>query len=553
LPPREKQLLQAASVIGKDVPYAILQGLVDAPEEALRTSLARLQSAEFLYEASLFPALEYTFKHALTHEVAYGGLLHDRRTALHAQIMRAIDRLAGARWPEHAETLAHHAVRGEVWDRGVDALLEASRRAWGRGAISECLRHLEQARELLLRLPAGSDTTRRAVDVRAQLYLPLVAVGQLVRADELLREAEALARELDDQPRLGFVLSRLGVGALMAGRYAEALDRGRRGLAIGTATGDADLRIRASYLVGFAHLARGEIGRAFEFLTPLADGPDRDGARRLVGLFGDLYVSSCGWLAYACVMLGDFERAFTYGDRAVEAADSSDIAQSRAYAHAIRGFASVVFGEPTVALPWLERAVEIAERQGAVYWLSIAQLWRGRALALAGRAAESLKAIEQAMALRQRIGTQAVAAMAAGAQAEVLLVAGRVEEAGRRRSGARGGRGAGRAAVRGTRARIEGRHRERRARTRHRAGPGALRARDPARARARRAPCGGAGPSRSRAALSRQRRPGEGRRAPGEGGGDVPRDGHDLLAERGGGGAGTAQTEVNLNRVALLH
>src|SRR5262249_46482595 len=69
LPPEDKRLLQAAAVIGKDVPYPLLQALAELPEDVLRQGLGRLQAAEFLYETSLFPDLEYTFKHALTHEV----------------------------------------------------------------------------------------------------------------------------------------------------------------------------------------------------------------------------------------------------------------------------------------------------------------------------------------------------------------------------------------------------------------------------------------------------------------------------------------------------
>ena len=84
LAPEDKRLLQAASVIGKDVPFPLLEAIADLPEASLRRGLARLQAAEFLYETSLFPDLEYTFKHALTHEVAYGGLLQERRRALHA-------------------------------------------------------------------------------------------------------------------------------------------------------------------------------------------------------------------------------------------------------------------------------------------------------------------------------------------------------------------------------------------------------------------------------------------------------------------------------------
>ena len=81
LPAEEKRLLQAASVIGKDVPYALLAAIAEQPEEALQRGLAHLQEAEFLYETQLFPDLEFTFKHALTHDVAYAGLLGERRRA----------------------------------------------------------------------------------------------------------------------------------------------------------------------------------------------------------------------------------------------------------------------------------------------------------------------------------------------------------------------------------------------------------------------------------------------------------------------------------------
>jgi predicted ATPase len=102
LAPEDKHLLQSASVIGKDVPLALLQAIAEVPEEALRRGLARLQAGEFLYETRLFPDVEYTFKHALTHEVAYGGLLHDRRRALHARIVDALERLYPDRLTEQA-------------------------------------------------------------------------------------------------------------------------------------------------------------------------------------------------------------------------------------------------------------------------------------------------------------------------------------------------------------------------------------------------------------------------------------------------------------------
>jgi class 3 adenylate cyclase len=84
LPPEEKRLLQTAAVIGMEVPLALVQVIAELPEETLHRCLTHLQAAEFLYETRLFPEHAYTFKHALTHEVAYRSLLQERRRTLHA-------------------------------------------------------------------------------------------------------------------------------------------------------------------------------------------------------------------------------------------------------------------------------------------------------------------------------------------------------------------------------------------------------------------------------------------------------------------------------------
>ena len=122
LPPEEKRLLQMAAVIGTEVPGPLLQAIAETSDEGLSRSLAQLQAAEFLYETSLFPERAYAFKHALTHEVAYGSLLHERRRVLHARIVAALEALAGERVAEQVERLAHHALRGEVWEQGPGVL-----------------------------------------------------------------------------------------------------------------------------------------------------------------------------------------------------------------------------------------------------------------------------------------------------------------------------------------------------------------------------------------------------------------------------------------------
>src|SRR5262245_7113848 len=145
LPAEEKQLLQAASVIGRSVPYALLAAIASLSEEDLRRGLGHLQAAAFPPDAQLFPYLEFTFKQALTHEVTYRGLLQERRRALHARVVQAIETLHRDRLGEQIERLAHHAVRGELRTQAVSYLRQAGLRATARSAPSAARGWFEQA------------------------------------------------------------------------------------------------------------------------------------------------------------------------------------------------------------------------------------------------------------------------------------------------------------------------------------------------------------------------------------------------------------------------
>jgi predicted ATPase len=193
LPVEDKQLLQTASVIGKDVPFAILTAIAELRGEALRRTLGHLQEAEFLYETALFPDLEYTFKHALTHEVTYGGLLQDRRRTLHSQIMQTIERLYPERLTEHVERLAHHALRGEAWDKALAYCWQAAEMTMTRSAYPEAVGYFEQALSAVARLPEQPHTREQAIDLRLALRSALHPTGDLDRILPVLRQAEALA------------------------------------------------------------------------------------------------------------------------------------------------------------------------------------------------------------------------------------------------------------------------------------------------------------------------------------------------------------------------
>ena len=242
LPPEEKQLLQTAAVIGTEVPLALLQAMAEVPEEPLRLGLTHLQAAEFLYETRLFPELEYTFKHALTQQVAYETLLQERRRALHARIVEALEALAGERVAEQVERLAHHALRGEVWAKALAYCRQAGEKAMARSAHREAVGYFEQALSALPHLPETRDTCEQAIDLRLALRTALFPSGDFGRILVCLREAEALAAALDDPRRLGQILLFLSNYFRNMGAYDQAIAAAQRALALATASGEVACR-----------------------------------------------------------------------------------------------------------------------------------------------------------------------------------------------------------------------------------------------------------------------------------------------------------------------
>ena len=180
LPAEEKRLLQTASVIGTDVPFSLLQAVAELPDDVLRRCLAHLQAGEFLYEilyeTSLFPSVEYMFKHALTHEVAYTSLVQERRRVLHGRIVHAFEALYPDRLGQHVERVAHHALRGRLWDRAVRYLTESGVKAAARSAHREAIEYFEQALETIGQLPKTRSTLERALDIRIALGPSLIAL-----------------------------------------------------------------------------------------------------------------------------------------------------------------------------------------------------------------------------------------------------------------------------------------------------------------------------------------------------------------------------------------
>ena len=249
LPPEEKRLLQTAAVIGQDVPLALLLAIAESPEEALRRGLTHLQAAEFLYEKSLFPELEYTFKPALTHEVAYQSLLHERRRALHARIVEAIERLYPDRVAVQIDRLANHAFRGEVWGKALTYFRQAGTKAMTRSAYREAMALFSQALDAAQHLPKSGATLERTIDLRIDLRHAALRLGEFASALEHLRQAETVALDLNDQGRLAWVYCYMTHQFWLMRDRDRAKELGQRTLAIAAALGDSGLQAVTNFFL----------------------------------------------------------------------------------------------------------------------------------------------------------------------------------------------------------------------------------------------------------------------------------------------------------------
>jgi predicted ATPase len=271
LPLHEKELLQTASVVGLDVPVAVLAAVSSASADALADGLARLQATEFLYEARLFPDVGYAFKHALTHEVAYGSPLQGRRRVLHARAVEAIERLYPERLAEHVERLAHHALRGETWEKAATYLRQAGEKATERSAYQQAAVCFEQALTALAHIPESRERLEQAIDLHLDVYVALVPAGALAKVQDHLHEAEALTARLGDERRLGWVLVALGNHAWISGDSDRALEVCQHALAIATRLGDVPLRMRAGTFLGLRQQTAGEYREGAELLRRAAE------------------------------------------------------------------------------------------------------------------------------------------------------------------------------------------------------------------------------------------------------------------------------------------
>jgi class 3 adenylate cyclase/tetratricopeptide (TPR) repeat protein len=397
LPLEEKQLLQSAAVIGKDVPFSLLQAITELSDEELRRGLTHLQAAEFLYETSLFPDLEYTFKHALTHEVAYGSLLHERQRALHARIVEAIETLYSNRLVEQVERLAHHAVRGEVWGKALTYLRQAGAKADARSANREAVSYFEQALTALTHLPDDRETREQAIDLHFNLRISLAALGERERILEHLRAAEGLATALGDKRRLARVNEYNARELSVQGEHEQAVTACERAIAMARSLDDYGLEVRATFYLGLAYYRLGNYPKAVEAQRRKLVPVDNPVVRERFGSIGLPFANSRNSLALALAERGEFIEAVARCTEAIQIAEAVGLPSSVTVTYQRIGHLHLRRGDLHQATLALEHALEICQGVDSPPLFDAVSSTLGYAYALSGRTADAISLLEEAV------------------------------------------------------------------------------------------------------------------------------------------------------------
>jgi predicted ATPase len=404
LPAAEKGLLQTLAVIGKVFPFNLVKQLTDNPADRLEPMLKGLQTGEFIYEQPGLGEKEYTFKHALTQEVAYNSVLMERRRLMHERAGAAIEALFKDRIDDHLAELAHHYSRSANTRKAVEYLFRAGNQSEARSAYSEAVTRLSNAVDLLKHLPDDAERARQELSAQSLLAVSVANVKGWAAPE--LEPAYARVRELCAQirdPALAF-LPLLGQWLFRYWKLEldKALELADELLAAAEDAKDPTMLLIGNTARGDTLFELGELVSAlgylekalsvFDLRQPLPAGLE---AMRLGGF---MYLSTgLFWLGYP-------DRAWAKSREMLEVAQLSSVPYVLAQSSNYAAVYNLMRGDGTAAQKYAEEAMALIEELGLANLSTLATTYHGATLIAQGRYEEGIAGMRQGISLWRATG-----------------------------------------------------------------------------------------------------------------------------------------------------
>jgi class 3 adenylate cyclase/tetratricopeptide (TPR) repeat protein/energy-coupling factor transporter ATP-binding protein EcfA2 len=399
-----KRTLQVSSVIGREFSSTVLQmtmGLSAGLEEALN----ELQGLELIYEKNLFPEMEYTFKHALTQDVAYNSLLVRSRREIHQKVGQAIEHLYPQKQEEFCETLAHHYSKAEDLEKAYQYLRLSGDKAFRNYSMSESFRHYREALNILARLPDTRENKVRRVEVTVSITQPMLALSFEGDSLQILEECRRPAEEIGDSSSLAKLYAFLAHGMSFKGDSARCVEYGQKSLMEAERSGEIEAAVVAATNVSGSLCFRGDFNRALEIAKKGILLIEKNG--RTTESFGTgfpLYPALMVVHGYSEAMLGDFAEGEPCCEQMIRFATEAKHLRTMAVAEVVSGLVSTVRGRDLEScFKHLENGVRYSKETGFVPYLALAWTCIGWAHWLKG-----------SLDMAQEYGQKAISAQSGG-------------------------------------------------------------------------------------------------------------------------------------------
>jgi adenylate cyclase len=408
----EKELLQTLAVIGKEFPFSVVQRICTGREgltdDDLRRLLANLEAAEFIYERPAFPELEYSFKHALTQEVAGHSLLTERRSALHELAAQALEALFPTRIADYCSELAHHySLSGNI-PKAVEYLHRAAQQALRHAAHPDAIHHLGAALKLLERLPDTPSRKQQELTLLLALGPALMDVRGYGAPEIAATYARALALcdELGENEHLFAVHLGLRIHYMSRAQHDAAAELGERMLRTARDANDPGLLVEAHGALGVCRFFQGRFDDARahgEQALALYD-PDRHQAH--VYAHGvDPGIRALNFLTLTLWLQGYPDQALARNLEALALARKHAYGPTLAFALAYAAELHHLRREPSLTRERAEAVISLSTEQGMPFWLAWGTLFRGWALTECGSIAEGIAQMRQGLAADEATGS----------------------------------------------------------------------------------------------------------------------------------------------------
>ena len=395
-----KRTLQVASVIGRDFAFRILQTITEM-REGLKSCLLNLQSLEFIYEKSLFPELEYIFKHALTQEVAYGSLLLARRKEIHEKIGNAVEELYLSRLEEFYEVQAHHYSRSDNIEKAYRYLKLSGQKALRRCSNRLAFNYFKAAIDKLNQLPETTEKKKEKVNVS---LLEATAARPLAYPEDslkLLQEVERLSKEIGDGNSLAESYSQMGLYYAVHGNPSLALKYQEKCILEAEKVKNLDLMAPLSFDLTLIYSVSGDFSKVAEIAPKNIALLEATGKQsEFFGRSTNSYSILCSHYGNSLAMMGQFKEGQKWSDKGLRFATDINHQETMGVVEFNFGFSSLAQGDGEKTKIHFQNSVRYFEKTQTTLWLGLAYSGLGSGYIFLGKYGKALNCIENGLKIQ---------------------------------------------------------------------------------------------------------------------------------------------------------